>query len=48
MEMNGARVRRQGKIAVYFQGQIIGEYFAGLLFENDVLVELKAASPDRE
>ncbi len=40
----GLQVQQQEKIAVYFQGQIGGEYFADLLVENAVLVELKAAS----
>lgn len=38
------KVQQQVKIAVYFQGQVIGEYFADLLVENLVIVELKAAS----
>lgn len=40
----GLKVQQQVKIAVYFQGQVIGEYFADLLVENVVIVELKAAS----
>ena len=39
----GLKVQRQVKIDVYFQGQIVGEYFADLLVENVVIVELKAA-----
>ena len=38
----GLKVQQQEKIAVYFQGQVVGEYFADLLVENLVLVELKA------
>jgi GxxExxY protein len=37
-------VRPQVKIPVYFQGQVVGEYFADLLVEDAVIVELKAAS----
>ena len=40
----GLKVQQQVKIAVYFQGQVIGEYFADLLVENVVIVELKAVS----
>lgn len=38
------QVQQQEKITVYFQGQVVGEYYADLLVENAVLVELKAAS----
>ena len=40
----GLKVQRQVKIDVYFQGQIVGEYFADLLVENVVIVELNATS----
>ncbi len=40
----GLKVQQQVKIIVYFQGKIVGEYFADLLVENVVIVELKAAS----
>ena len=40
----GLEVQQQVKITVYFQGQVVGEYFADLLVENVVVVELKAIS----
>ena len=40
----GLKVQQQVKIIVYFQGQIVGEYFADLLVEEAVIVELKAVS----
>jgi GxxExxY protein len=40
----GLRVRQQVKITVYFQEQIVGEYFADLVVEDVVIVELKAVS----
>jgi GxxExxY protein len=40
----GPGVRQQVRIPVYFQGQCVGEYFADLLVEEKVIVELKAAS----
>ncbi|MDI7277024.1 MAG: GxxExxY protein, partial [Anaerolineae bacterium] len=40
----GLKVQQQARIAVYFQGQQIGEYCADLLVEDAVIVELKAAS----
>ncbi len=39
----GLNVEQQAKINVYYEGQIVGEYFADLLIENKVIVELKAA-----
>jgi GxxExxY protein len=39
----GLQVEQQARIAVYFQGQQIGEYCADLLVEDVVIVELKAA-----
>jgi len=40
----GLNVKNQEKITVYFQGQVVGEYFADLIVEDKVIVELKAAS----
>jgi GxxExxY protein len=40
----GMEVQSQVEIEVYFQGQVVGEYFADLLVEDAVIVELKAAS----
>lgn len=37
-------VQQQDRIPVYFQGDIVGEYFADLLVEEAVIVELKAVS----
>lgn len=38
----GLQVEQQARIAVYYEGEIVGEYFANLLVENKVIVELKA------
>jgi GxxExxY protein len=39
----GLRVVQQEPITVYYEGQVVGEYFADLTVEACVLVELKAA-----
>ncbi len=39
----GFDVEQQAKIAVYFHGQAVGEYYCDLLVGNAVIVELKAA-----
>jgi GxxExxY protein len=44
LQSMGLKVQQQEKFAVYFQEQMVGEYFADLSVENVVLVELKAAS----
>lgn len=38
----GLKVEQRVKIVVYFAGQVIGEYFADLVVEGCVIVELKA------
>ncbi len=44
LQDSGMQVQAQAKIDVYFHGQVVGEYFADLLVENAVIVELKAVS----
>lgn len=44
LQSAGLSVQQQAKIEVYFQGQVVGEYFADLLVETVVIVELKAAA----
>ncbi len=39
----GLSVLTQFKIDVFFQGQIVGEYYADLLVQDAVIVEVKAA-----
>jgi len=39
----GVEVIQQSPIQVYYKDEIIGEYFADLLIENKVIVELKAS-----
>jgi hypothetical protein len=40
----GLRVQQQVRIPVYFHGHLVGEYFADLLVEEAVIVELKSVS----
>jgi GxxExxY protein len=42
LEAGGLEVKQQEPITVYYRGQIVGEYYADLLVENKVLIELKA------
>lgn len=43
LRRHGLRVQQQAPIKVFYAGQVVGEYFADLLVEDKVIVELKAA-----
>ena len=42
LRQEGLTIEQQKPIAVEYDGVVVGEYFADLLVENQVLVELKA------
>ena len=42
LEKRGLAVKQQTPIKVYYAGKVVGEYFADLVVENKVLLELKA------
>lgn len=44
LQSEGFRVEAESPIQVYFEGTLIGEYFADLLVEDKVIVELKAVN----
>lgn len=41
MRQEGLSVIQQAPINVYYNGQLVGEYYADLLVEDKVIVELK-------
>ena len=43
LEKAGFNVERQKPINVYYDSELVGEYFADLFVENKVTIELKAA-----
>jgi GxxExxY protein len=43
LKNKGYKVEAQKKINVYYKGTEVGEYFADLIIENAVILELKAA-----
>ena len=43
LRQNGLSVAAQHPIKVMFRGESVGDFFADLLVENKVIVELKAA-----
>ncbi len=44
LQKRGLLVGKQHKIHVFFDGVLIGEYFADLVIENRVILEIKAAN----
>jgi GxxExxY protein len=44
----GLFVEKQKQIKVYYQGKEVGEYFADLVVEEVIIIELKAAEDLRE
>ena len=43
LQKRGLTVKQQIPIKVYYEGQVVGEYFADLLVNDLVIIELKAA-----
>src|SRR5438309_3675191 len=43
LQKAGFRVKQQEPISVFYDGQVVGEYYADLWVEERVVVELKAA-----
>ena len=43
LRKQGLSVRQQSPIHVYYENELIGEYFADLIVDDKVIVELKAA-----
>jgi GxxExxY protein len=51
LRSSGMKVRQQQPISVYFDGCVVGEYFADLVVDDLILLELKAAgelAPEHE
>ena len=44
LQKRGLSIRQQVPICVYYQGEVVGEYFADLLVNDLVIVELKAGN----
>jgi len=40
----GLDVRQQQSVKVYYEGEVVGDYFADLIVDGNVIVELKAVS----
>jgi len=40
---SGLKCRRQVPIIVFYEGEVVGNYFADILVDDDIIIELKAA-----
>ncbi|MDT5156285.1 MAG: hypothetical protein QOH51_642 [Acidobacteriota bacterium] len=43
LRQKGLDAKEQFPLAVKFRGQVVGEFFADILLEDKVIIELKAA-----
>jgi GxxExxY protein len=43
LQKRGLNVKQQMPIQVYYEGQVVGEYFSDLLVQDRVILELKVA-----
>lgn len=43
LRRHGCKVNQQVPIKVYFEGELVGDYYADLIVNNHVIVELKAS-----
>jgi len=48
LKKEGLQVVEESKIEVHYEGEIIGEYYADLLVEDKVIVELKSTKDSNE
>lgn len=44
LERVGFHVKQQATVEVYYEGECVGEFFADLLVQDRILIELKAVS----
>jgi GxxExxY protein len=42
LELRGLKAVSQASLSVFYKGQRVGDYFADLLIEDEIVVELKA------
>ncbi len=41
LKTQGCKVQKQRNIQIFYKGKVIGDYYADLIIENKVIVELK-------
>ncbi len=48
LEKQGLNVQQQKRINVYYDGKVVGVYFADLIVEGTIIIELKASASLRK
>jgi GxxExxY protein len=48
LRKNGLRAEQQKKIEVFYESEKVGDYFADIIVEDIVILELKAADTSRQ
>jgi GxxExxY protein len=43
LQLRGVKAMQQASLSVFYKGQRVGDYFADLLVEDEIVVELKVA-----
>lgn len=43
LRKQGLKIRRQYPITVHFEGEVVGQYYADMLVEDKIILELKVA-----
>lgn len=43
LRQEGIQTKQQEPITVYFEGQVVGDYYADIVVENKIILELKVA-----
>jgi GxxExxY protein len=41
LELRGLRAQQQAPLKVYYKDELVGDYFADILVENEIIIELK-------
>ena len=42
LRREGIRAKQQAPVTVYFKGEVVGEYYADILVEDKIILELKS------
>lgn len=42
LNLKGLKTQQQASLKVYYKDELVGDYFADILVENEIIVELKA------
>ena len=43
LKREGVQAKQQAPISVYFEGELVGDYYADILVEEEIILELKSS-----